>query len=601
MIKVLRINNFKSLKSLPQPFELPDFCILTGKNGSGKSHLLESMTQSDSSKITTQTGEQMSNVKYIPFNGLNPKIEDKCNYLELTSKQKKEWEYISSIKKAIISNLEKNPHKSIDKHLDSLYIGQYPQKSKKLFRTLLKKTNGEINDITEDIFMDYFDISSTDPDNVLASSVADIFKLYHTRLEDNNYHIYRNKEYGDKYPVLSDDEFIKKYGPRPWNLINKMMLDAHLPYQVSSPEMQPRDADFNLFLEDKIKGITIEVNALSTGEKALMSLALAIYNVSEKEIRPDILLLDEPDASLHPEYSKVLIKSIRESIVEAAGVKTIMTTHNPTTVALANDDEIYQMDKELGYPIKVSKNAALNLLTKDLDNLRVSIDNRRQVFVESKNDAGYFEKIFRHLDKEFITHPIFLPPHNRDGSNCTDVMNIVNQLRSMGNNLVYGLIDYDNKNVDSEYVYVLGSNQRYAIDNYIFDPIFVAFLLIREKILNTEDIGIGYYSFTNLRSIPQHELQVLIDYIATELKLNSDDKISCKTQNGYEYQLSRNYLMIQGHELESKIMNKWPALNKIKRDNKQESVMKNFVLDMIVSEYPEFISMDFVSTFEKIV
>ena len=146
-----------------------------------------------------------------------------------------------------------------------------------------------------------------------------------------------------------------------------------------------------------------------------------------------------------------------------------------------------------------------------------------------------------------------------------------------------------------------GSNQRYAIDNYIFDPIFVAFLLIREKILNTEDIGIGYYSFTNLRSIPQHELQVLIDYIATELKLNSDDKISCKTQNGYEYQLSRNYLMIQGHELESKIMNKWPALNKIKRDNKQESVMKNFVLDMIVSEYPEFISMDFVSTFEKIV
>lgn len=599
MIKVSITNNYKSLKSLSHPFELPDFCVLTGKNGSGKSHLMEAMTLPNISKVTNEAREQISNIKYIPFNGLNPKIDDKCNYLTLTSKQKQEWEQINSIKKTLISNMKRTPQLSSEQHLNNLH--GYSDKNKKLFRNLLKNTSGEINDITEEVFMDSFDISLIDSDDVLASSFAAVFKLYHTRMEDNNYHTYRNKEYGDNYPVLSDYEFIQKYGPCPWNLINKMMSDAHLPYQVNSPEMQPRDADFNLFLEDKIKGVTIEVNDLSTGEKVLMSLALAIYNVSEKGIRPNILLLDEPDASLHPEYSKILINAIRESIVETAGVKTIITTHNPTTVALANDNEIYQMDKELGYPKKITKEAALNLLTKDLDNLRVSVENRRQVFVESSNDVGYYEKIFRLLDKEFLTRPVFLAPHNRDGSNCADVINIVKQLRSIGNDLVYGLVDYDNKNVDSEYVYILGKNQRYAIDNYIFDPIFVAFLLIREGIINTANIEIGSYSFSTLRSLLPADLQKLIDYIVSELDLFSDDKIICKTQNGYEYLLSRNYLMIQGHELESKIMNKWPALNSIKRGQQQENVMKNFILDRIISEYPEYISMDFISTFDKIV
>ena len=41
----MRINLVKEYKSLPVglEFDLPDFCILTGRNGSGKSHLLEAI------------------------------------------------------------------------------------------------------------------------------------------------------------------------------------------------------------------------------------------------------------------------------------------------------------------------------------------------------------------------------------------------------------------------------------------------------------------------------------------------------------------------------------------------------------------------------
>ena len=199
MIEVSIIKNYKSLKSLSQPFELPDFCVLTGKNGSGKSHLMEAMTLPNISKVTIETKEQISNIKFIPFNGLNPKIDDKCNYLALTSKQKQEWEHINSIKMALISNLQRNPRLSIDQHLNNLH--GYSDKKKKLFKNLLKNTSGDINDITEEVFMDSFDISLIDSDDVLASSFAAIFKLYHTRMEDNNYHTYRNEKYGDEWSI----------------------------------------------------------------------------------------------------------------------------------------------------------------------------------------------------------------------------------------------------------------------------------------------------------------------------------------------------------------------------------------------------------------
>lgn len=79
------------------------------------------------------------------------------------------------------------------------------------------------------------------------------------------------------------------------------------------------------------------------------------------------------------------------------------------------------MDRNLGYPVKVSKRFALNLLTNDLENLRVSTESRRQIFVENLNDVGYYERIIRLLKVELPISPQFLPPHNRNGSNCEDV------------------------------------------------------------------------------------------------------------------------------------------------------------------------------------
>ena len=75
----IKINTqYKSLK-VGKEVELPDFCILTGKNGSGKSHFLSSLTQQNVADVTINSQKiTLDKIRYIPFNGLNPKITTDC-------------------------------------------------------------------------------------------------------------------------------------------------------------------------------------------------------------------------------------------------------------------------------------------------------------------------------------------------------------------------------------------------------------------------------------------------------------------------------------------------------------------------------------------
>lgn len=582
----------------PIVFELPNFCVLTGKNGSGKSHLLQAMADKGHATIfeTSEDNEvELSIVKYIPFNGLNPNVQADCNFLILTNERKNEWNKIYSAIQQYKQEIERKKHSSRNV-FSFLPYNDLP--IRKVLNKLIKKY-GAIDVITEDRFNALYEISEMSSSEIFSSQFASIFKLYHARLEDNQYKAFRNEKYNDTYEVLSDAEFIETYGPKPWELINSMLEKASLPYRVNNPEGQDRESDFHLVLSDPERGITIDVNDLSTGEKVLMSLALAIYNTTEHNHKPQILLLDEPDAPLYPEYSQVLLSAIYESIVQQAKVKVIITTHNPTTVALAPEESLFKMERQLGKPVKVTKKEALNILTKDLDNIRISTDSRRQVFVENENDAEYYERIIRLLP-DFKVKFQFLSPHTRNGCNCDDVKRIVNILREYGNDSVYGMIDFDNTNSNDKFVYVIGEQRRYAIDNYVFDPIYVFFLLIREGIVDTMGLNIGNYTFTKLGQLSQGHIQEIINYISSELGLNVGEKVPFQTIGGHTFEISKDYFSIQGHELESKIINKWPQLNAIKRGKNDESILKVYMLDKVIQEYPEYLSIDFIDTFNHI-
>lgn len=579
---------YKSINKI-QDIELPDFVVLTGKNGSGKSHFMSAMTNSECCSVLDGDGRQLSQIKYIPFNGLNPQIDEKCEYLGLTNVRKSEWQNIENL----IRNYDQT--KRYNKHLTFEKFVMSNARTNRGLMKLCGLVNGAPEKITEELFVENYEISS---EEMFSSKFASIFKLYHIRYLDNHFNEFLNTKYGQRNKVLSDVEFERLYGPKPWDLINKMLARAGLTYRVNHPEGGSKELDFTLTLTDVNSGTVIRVNDLSTGEKVLMSLALSIYNSKEETARPDVLLLDEPDAALHPEYSKVLVEAILESIVKEAKVKVIISTHSPMTVAIAPEESIFLMDKAANKPVKITKQYGVNVLTKDLDNVRLSFENRRQVFVESSYDVQYYSHIVSCIAEPLPTVPQFLPPRSSSGSNCDDVRDLVNALRRLGNDLVYGIKDFDDKNHSSENVFVLGENSRYAIDNYVFDPIYVAFLLVRERLLKTEDVGLRPVNYVQLGKLDDAGIQGMIWHVINKLGLSSSNIVQYKVQSGKMFEATQEYFMLRGHDLEDKIKSTWPKLNGLARGG--DNALKNYMLESVWNDYPAYVSCDFIDLFKKI-
>ena len=581
----------KSIKAGAE-FDLPDFTVLTGKNGSGKSHLLEVISTHGESAILD--GERtLSTIKYIKFNELNPQFQEDISEDDVKNSWRNAWNQLNNF----VQNYRNSPRAYNNSFQD--FANRYDVQTRRLLQYWYGVAENDVEKMTENLFYENYEISRED---LFTSQIGTIFKLYQTRLDENKMNEVSNREDGTSLTVLSNEQFEQKYGRKPWQVINEMMKTAHLPYEVEAPVRFRPSINYHLQLIDKSRNLRIRVNDLSTGEKVLMSLALSIYSTEEQAARPDVLFIDEPDAPLHPEFSNYLIQAVKESIVDKTGVKVIITTHSPTTVAMAPEESIYQMDKDSGKPVKVTKQQAIGLLTKDLDNMRVSIEDRRQIFVESKYDVGFYNRFYNCLLQynTFVTTPFFLPAKSGEGSNCQDVKYIVNTLRDHGNDLIYGIIDFDGQNQGNQYIKVVGGGNRYAIDNYIFDPIYVAFLLIREHIVRSEDMDVQSLTFTHLDSLTHDELQKMISYVSSSLGFSNTNVIIYDVVSSESFEVSSTYFTIQGHELETKILQKWPQLNGIKARH-GDDYLKNYMLENVIMEYPQFIAKEVKELFEQFV
>ena len=71
-------------------------------------------------------------------------------------------------------------------------------------------------------------------------------------------------------------------------------------------------------------GETLQLSDLSAGEKQLLYLLLTVFLMDEK---PSILLLDEPELSLHITWQEKLLDALRKL---NPACQIIMTTHSPS-------------------------------------------------------------------------------------------------------------------------------------------------------------------------------------------------------------------------------------------------------------------------------
>ena len=591
----------KNYKSIPAgiSFDLPSFCVITGKNGSGKSHLLEAMTDTQISSIS-DSGNKLTKINLISFGGLNPQIDEACDPQQITQNTKNWWGQIEQHQRNL-QQVRANGEQITDVVTQLLpRWGHNPQLAH-IVTSLMQKSSKSFEDLREDDVYFNLNLSDATQGTMFASKLALIFKAYHIRYTKNEFKIFQNSKNGTNHHTLTAKEFSTKYGPKPWDLVNEILAKAGLSYNIVSPEDIDTESTYKLRLVDKFNGTDISANDLSTGEKVLMSLALAIYNTQESAGKPDLLILDEPDAPLHPQYSRLLIDTLQEVVAGKAGVRVIITTHSPSTAAMCPTNSLFEMRRDSKIPEMISINRGIEVLTDGIPHLRISLDNRRQIFVESKYDVLYFQRLFQIACRvtNISYQPIFLEPHSGT-SNCSDVESIVTRLHDAGNDVVRGIIDWDGVKTDKFPLYVLGKGKRHSIENYILDPVYVALALVRAGKKNLRDFSVNNLeTYVDASRLSAADAQNIAEKLLTTVGVNLTNLTPCALQNGWHINLPAQFLKMQGHSWEKLLLEKIPELNAISR-HQGDSGLKLGIIKTI-EEFPQFISSDIIETFNSII
>ena len=386
--------------------------ILTGKNGSGKTQLLEALdngnVQVDSIKPT----------ETIYFNYIDFKIENEREYSQqaLAQELREAWDLftknrnptvqqsLKSIRQKIFNPEEEESLKKIaEEHTKPLlklsrqdidsnelyekfcsyknkitdYFSRDPMQGQQFntVQQLLKKTNGFVDGITQKEFNRMY-IPINLKKSFLPSNMGKIFLRY--RIKEYEEFLERVDHAGsepvNKLREESAANFLMKNGKiTPWDYINNILkaysgFDYILsfPDRFASDQYAHQSGSFLPKLANEQKNVEIDYQSLSSGEHTLFALALCLFKTNSDNLFPKLLLLDEVDSSLHPSMIESLFRVIKDVFLQN-GTKIMLTTHSPTTIALAEEESIFVVNKEGKARIeKSSKNNALEILTESL-------------------------------------------------------------------------------------------------------------------------------------------------------------------------------------------------------------------------------------------
>ena len=426
---------------------------------------------------------------------------------------------------------------------------------------------------------------------------------YQQRNESIRYN-FEKQDIKDRTP-LSEEEFVKRYGKEPWDVVDNILRDAGIDYRVTKPSRLPEDS-YTAALEDP-NGNRVELTELSSGEKVILSLFSSLSYATatdELKILPKILLLDEVDTSLHPSLTKFLITML-EKFCKERGIHIILTTHSPSTVALSKESSVHILKKEQDSSTleATTIDAAVSLLTAGIPTLSVKQELRRPVFVESSYDANYYEELYKlyfDVSEERTSNSVylhFIPAAGTHHGGCSAVKDQVKALRDAGNQTIFGIIDKDKSNKESEYIFIPGSdkNRRYSTENYLLDPIATCMYLLAKEKTAPEEIGLDkgtkYPAIPSLSKIKIE--QMIKSFTKNVLGLGDNEEVrECTYGKGIVVNVPEKFLNHDGHKYENAHLTQ-------KYDLKHHDLKKD-VISTIYKHYPETIPSELFDLFSRI-
>ena len=577
------IGEWKSLKDFEWN-NIPSLAIITGINGVGKTQLLQTLSlrfSLNSEQWKTQFPNFEVIVEGVHYNskevggwgskgGNMPNEYYSFHFLDIKNFVLLLLEIVKPERQELLQSLRNNLHDSTQE-LNKLFSRRPIAKG--LFDSAIRNRINEIisyiesasgvskENFTGDIIVENFpiEIIMKGMDIINQDCIEMLFYVYQY-----------NKNNG-----LRNGRREEEFGPPPWFILNEIIMEAGLPYYIPppndkdfnfSPLMDMNTDPYSIFLQSTINNKILSFNDLSGGERIIMSLAFLNYYAKGRNTYKKLLLMDEPDAHLHPSMAKKFFDVIHNILIKKYGVRVIMTTHSPTTLAMAPDVEecqVFEMRKEPKTEIirvdsitKVS-----SLLTGGLITVNPTT---KFVLVEDEEDVEFYSRALEILKLtnqigSFVSIVFISSGNNKEGKERvsggkTVVKDWTEKLKKSGlSNIIFGLVDKDKGDV-SNGLFVLS---RYSIENYLVDPLIIFGALLESEIApQIESVNIKYGKLHKIKNLDQdtaqkfaNEIIVLIEKDINSFSPKDKEKEPVRFSNGLELTYPKWLLHKRGHDL----------------------------------------------------
>jgi len=525
--------------------DLPSFIVLSGENGAGKSHLLQGIADG---KIAGDWEGGNSAVRLLDTTRLGNPPEPTPSYGQRES-------VVSQFENRIeqLQWIRHNPHfpDPNQEVLDNLAINGLPHE---ISRQIQDRAGRPFLEWTHDTFVEYTP-SELGNGDLFSLSLSETFDLYNQIITGNAVNQVL-KDAGESHGrIRSRDELHDTFGKPPWDLLNSALESVGLTYRFKAPTPAVVPSNQTPRLEHISSGESYPISELSSGERTLMTVAMSLYSATNRKdyLRlPKVVLLDEPDATLHPSMISSLIELLSKHFVRDLGINVIMTTHSPTTVALARQESLFIMRKTESPRLvpAVSTDAALKNLLVGVPTLSVSSDNRRTVLVESPQDEKRYTAIATLLSDQLVSERslVFMAAGSKSLANgSAAVIDLVHRLRANGNHAVWGLIDRDTRTQPPS-EHVTYDSSRYTIENLILDPMSVGYFLLLENYEPLKRVvsGVDYLNFN-----PLEHGQALVDFVVAQVSIpgDTDSRSQVTYVGGFDASLPDAWMTQPGHTL----------------------------------------------------
>ncbi|MEZ5993433.1 MAG: ATP-binding protein [Planctomycetota bacterium] len=653
MPKLRFVEEYKSISSF-EDLELPEFTVVTGINGCGKTQLLEAILHGRiavdsiesqnimlrvSSNLTESRNsnpapQQVSRERYLvvkQFLSNAKRIRDKFvadlekegvawvnakddrdlalimgngdevyQRLKLHLKiddgaaiREPQWVAYVRLRKALIEEYKsqvlgiRNIHPLVGPASDR--YGKHP----------LAFTRGEVEDMIP-LGWEQYDVFQHD--------LSRLFGSYYAALEENQYERFRNEKRGEANTCITDEEFVVKHGEPPWDFFNRLLAEVRLNYEVDPPSERP-DASYSAVLRNRSNGVEISYENLSSGEKVLLGFVFCLYNVNkgkEKIQYPELILLDEIDAPLHPKMTKDMLDIVSRVLVEEKGIPVIMTTHSPSTVALSPEESLRMLEPSPHRLLPCTTEAAVRSLS---DGYIAVMPGARFVITEAEIDKVFYtaaaEKMAEAGKMGGQPALVFIQAtdgRNRQGGGRAQVESWGVKLKEAGLSNIYGIIDRDESNVPVGNVKVL---PRYSIENYWLDPIITYAVLMHDgEHRNLIDVGIENQNYFQLSELDDSALQSISDAVCAKvLERNAslatgDSARESRYLNGRVVSVPAWLFDVRGKDLKNAFLNTFQYLVRNSYHLTANDCERS--RQMLLEKLPGFLPEDLLDVFKSV-